>query len=427
MAQPSLADIQLQEKLDVDFLEECLKFASVNAKNVVTMGEAIQADLKGDYVDMQAAALADMRARMGSMVSREAAAALLYPNLLHLARINGWPERDAASIMGRRYKDYIDNARTVQSRVLTIGAVAAGGGNSGTGTVYMLSLDENDLTIEATSVETKTFTCLVDYNLGSRKHEEQFEARGEPIKRNALERGGSSLYRSDLRAQSAADSAQYLSNPSFSTYTGTTPPTALPGWTPNSGVLTNLAIITGTGNYYRDPDGDTATAALKFTANELIYQVPINKLAPGRPYHLQIAWMRLAGATGNLTIRLGNASVAVAIGTGTNNVWNVLTLVLDKKRWPKYFNKQGLRVEIEVDTLAVGTVAVDDVILVPMTQLDGRWWTIMGGATPFLRDDVFTQATTQADTTKGKKQYWLSWAFQHYLPHTAGAATDADP
>jgi hypothetical protein len=62
-----------------------------------------------------------------------------------------------------------------------------------------------------------------------------------------------------------------------------------------------------------------------------------------------------------------------------------------------------------------------------MTKIDGLWWSIVGGATPFLLNDYFTQAVTQADATKGKKQYHIYRAFGYYMPHTAGAATDADP
>jgi len=430
VADPNLADIQLTEKECVDLLEETRKFGSVNAKNLVAMGQTIVGDLKGDFSTDVSAGVDRARLALAAILAPDAEARLLYPTLRHLAKLYGWPEVDASLLCARRYRYYADNSLTVQSRVLTYGAVTAGGANSGTGTVYCLKEDERGFAIEACAVETKTFRCTADYGLGSRKGEEAFEVWGTPPSKDGLENLGSGVGRQGLdRAMSAADSQRFIGNPSFSIYTGGTPLTALDSWTVNSGTFANIDIRTGAANVYRNPDGDTSYAAIRFSGNEKLYQYigAAQKLDKDVPYHVAVAWCRRAGATGNLTLRLGNATVTVTIGSGTNDVWNVLTLALDKKRWPYYFDKQSLALEIEVDTLAVGTVDIDDVQFYPMTKIDGLWWSIVGGATPFLLNDYFTQAVTQADATKGKKQYHIYRAFGYYMPHTAGAATDADP
>lgn len=431
-------DIQTAEKGVIKVLELIKRTgydSTLNVFALLTVDEAL-AGAVGDYQANLFAATANLRSLYASLSNPSVAASVIYPYLLHYAQDQNWPElSDLGSLMGRRYLRYIAGALTVQSRVLTYGATTAGGGNVGTGTLECLYKDENDFEIEATAVETKTFECLTDYNLGARLGEEVFEARGQEREKYLWlpGTGGSGLLDAS-RSYSAGDSAAYLINPSFSQYSpspiGAGPNTALPGWTVLSGTFANVLSVVGAGNYFRDPDGDTAQAGLKFTGNDTIYQVLGTnsvKVSALTPYHFSVAVKRLANATGNITLTLGNTTKVVTIASLTNGAWNIVSLDLDKKRWAKYFNATGLQLSIKVDTLATGTVIFDDVLFCPMQKLDGHWWTLRGGATPFLKGDVFTRAVTQADITLGIKQYWFWRATGHYLPHTAGVASDADP
>jgi hypothetical protein len=61
-------------------------------------------------------------------------------------------------------------------------------------------------------------------------------------------------------------------------------------------------------------------------------------------------------------------------------------------------------------SLATGTIVVDDLVLAPMTNPDGTWWAIVGGATPWLKGDMLTfSGDTQGTATI--LNYWLWRAY----------------
>jgi hypothetical protein len=61
-----------------------------------------------------------------------------------------------------------------------------------------------------------------------------------------------------------------------------------------------------------------------------------------------------------------------------------------------------------------------------MTQADGCYYAVVGGSTPFLKEDVFT--FTDTGGTSAIINYWLWRAFGRFLPHNASAGeTWADP
>jgi hypothetical protein len=69
---------------------------------------------------------------------------------------------------------------------------------------------------------------------------------------------------------------------------------------------------------------------------------------------------------------------------------------------------------------ATGTLEVAFPMLVPMSQVDGSWWLMLPGTTPFVVDDVFTAADA-LDGTDSKVQQLVARLFNRYLPHTADA------
>jgi hypothetical protein len=149
------------------------------------------------------------------------------------------------------------------------------------------------------------------------------------------------------------------------------------------------------------------------------------KLSPGTPYYLQIAYNRETGS-GAMTIQieLGNTTKSVVLAAQTG--WNILRLDIGSGLWFKNFNKQSLSVVVKCTAYTSGYTLIDDIIFCPMTQADGCYYTIVGGATPFLRRDIFT--FTDTGGTSAILQYWFWRATGHYLPHTTGGTeTFADP
>ncbi|HBY62162.1 MAG TPA: hypothetical protein DEH78_20270, partial [Solibacterales bacterium] len=69
--------------------------------------------------------------------------------------------------------------------------------------------------IEAQTPDTKYLECVADEHSGADEHEELFEIRGTVSEPDGLKVVGSGRLGA-LRAKSARDSFQYISNPSFS-------------------------------------------------------------------------------------------------------------------------------------------------------------------------------------------------------------------
>lgn len=430
MASPTFAECQAQIKRLCYLLHLVRDRAEVTSTTLATQIDTIQQAIEGDFATEEMAAVEAFRSRYASLLNSEVVSSLLTPELLHIAKVRDWPDTDPTAILSRLY-EYMDaNSLSVNSRNITFGSVTAGGSNVGTGTINRLTKDENDYPIEATTVEVKTFTCVQDANSQTEKGEEVFEVRGKAANKDGLETAGSGIL-GTLRAMSGKDTAQILRNPSFTTYDGASASslTSIAGWTPITSptVFTNLEIDTT--NYYRTYPGETTGASLKIkTTTDGVSQalsVLGAKLSPTVPYYAQVAWNRQVGSfSGTIRLSVGGSTVSVVCAAQTG--WQVLRLPLDQALWSKNFNEQDLDVKVEITAFTSGYVLVDDVILVPMSQVDGCWYTIVGGATPFLRNDSFT--FTDSGGTSAIVQYWLWRGYGMYLPsENTGSETWTDP
>lgn len=428
------AESQAQIAALIGLAHHSRDFAESQSPSFVSLFDAAVQLAEGDYSAESLAGLQQVRDRYAGVLASDVWIPPLTAYLRDYAKATlAVPELSAAAIMSRLYDRFIDSTLRVTSRQITFGAPAAGGGNVGNGGIYRLTKDENDFDLEACTVEAKTIKCVADYNSGTRKHEEQFEIRGVAAARDGLSLSGSGN-KDILRCVSPADALNYLQNASFSDYTGSAgaSPSALPGWTPGTN-LSNFKIQIGSANTYRDADGisdgDAAQAALEIDATETLTQkLSVRKASinPNVPYMLEIAWNREIGvASGTLVLKLGNATVSVAVAAQTG--WQKLRLVLDKKLWFKYWNKTDAAVVIDW-TRTGGTLLVDDVTLAPLQPFDGTYYWPIGGSTRFLKDDVFTLSDTGGAPATGKLQYWFARLLGRYLPHTTGGGvTWADP
>lgn len=430
MPTPSEAEVQSQWKAAVAVLEWIRANAETTSGHLAGLADTLTQALEGDFATEKAQAVEQIRARYASLYTPASVRAVIDPHLRDYARVRGFAETDPSAILGRLYQDFIDNSKTVTTRAITHGSPSAGGSNVGDGVLNRLVVDENNHEIEACNPEDKVFECVLDRNSGTNSHEEQFEIRGETPSKDGLETLGSGTLTSIIAA-SARHSAQFLTNPSFTTYSGTTSvPTAIDGWSVGTDIA-NFEIVTS--SYYRDLDGESAPASLKIKGDDYVQQTFLTqknpKFFPNVPYYCQIAWNREVGSLDNpatLTLSLGGTSANVSLTTQTG--WNVLRLTLNQNLWFENFNTGTLTLKIELSNHDSGYLLVDDVILVPMTQIDGTWYTLVGGATPFLRRDTFTVADTGGAPGTGKIQHWLWRGYGRYLPHTsAGSATFTDP
>jgi len=413
---------------------------SSNTPNYLDMEAALVAALDGEFTPGAVAQLRQsVRAGLAQGLSRTNLKAMFRPFLMELARVIGAYDSGAAitDIQAlRAIRQYMeDNAQLIKSRSMTFDTSATGT-TTGTGAASRLTVDKDSNNLECTGAETKTFRCTSDQNTGSQKHAETFDFEFSKADASGLQwtgTGGTRPYTS-LNCRSST----ILTNPSFeqgalTDNTALASTGQLTGW--DVGTANKWKTQSGTAYVYRGYPGQTSTLwGLECISSDAITQViknenPSASFNPDTPYHFQIAWQRRASATGNLTIALGSQNTTVTIGSGVNNAWNVLELDLDSSRYYDNFKGNDLSVSITVGSLAVGTVVVDDVVLAPMTNLDGTWWALTGGATPWVKGDlrIFSGDAQGASTYLN---YWLWRAYgdivtdiRGWFPSTATASS----
>lgn len=420
MGAPTEADIQDQIGKVCKIYDEMRKFGHVNSPNMLQMEGDLIAAIEGDYSPETLSGWSTVRASYAALM--EQAATSLTPLLRTYAQNIGTPETDAQSILTRLFRHFTDNSLTVETRDFTFGTITAGGSNVGNGTVNRLTTDENGDDIENQTADAKTVECIGDEHSGaSVEGEERFNVRGTTALRDRIEIAGSGLS-AEIRAITARDSRQLLQNPSFDQFEGTvTVPTAVTGWTPTSDIG-NFQLNTTT---YRDPFNLTTPYSLQIDTNDTLSQnfsVKRAQFNPSVPMYLQIAYNRAAGSgDGTLTLHLGSQSTAVVLAAETG--WNVLRIALGTKNWFKNWNQEDPTVAIQLSGNSSGYVLVDDIVFFPMSLFDGAWYSVVGGSTPFLKDDIFTWTDSEVGSII---QVWLHRIFQRYLPHS-GSPSWSDP
>lgn len=421
-------------------LDESDKFANANSDNFDGMHDAVAAANLGDYQSAVIAGVDSLRARLSSMLEPAAVRAAIAGPLAEMMAAINVPERGPVDVALFRLKEYmigLGTDDTVNAREFTRGSASAGGSNVGTGTINRLNVDEDGYPLEASHAEVKTFECVQDQNQVE-LHEEVFEVRGEKSEPDRLLVDGSGI-RTRIPCISHRSTQAILANPSFSQFSGTQPsagsestPAAtdsVTGWV----VTTIAAARVSVDTVYRDLVGETHKHALRFTANNKIVQTLSEqrraRLSTSRPYYVQVAIYRESSCDGTLTIRWGANTQAFTVSNLNSGAWNVVRLDLDKDLYYKNFKESGFTFEIELGSRTTGSIYIDDVIIAPMSLIDGTFYAIVGSPTAFLLRDVFT-VTDSHSATRGKIQYWLAFrsGVGLSLPAvTAGAETIADP
>ena len=433
-------------------INEFIKYASENSEKFTGASTSHEAEflsnLQSEYsfTREMVSSVENFRGNLSSTL--EMGRSMLTPVLMEMGKVLNIPESSPEGVLAELYKHMKDSVHYVASRAFTYGTPTAQTFNTGEGQILRLNTDENAFNMEAQTTETKTAVCVRDVHSGATKHEEMFELRGQDAERDRLNIIGSGAVGS-LRALSARDSLRYLSNPSFSNYSGTTSvPTEITDWTVSSGSIDDLEINTST--YYREFEGDGTPAALKFTGNVTVKQDFTTRSAffdPDVPLYGQVAIYKPTSGTGaNVTFSIGSEDKTIACSAMSTG-WNILRLAKgtsvtqnghgtggSEENWFKSWNKSGVECKITVASLSSGDyVMADDIVLGGYTPWQGGWYAAVGGGIgttagdKFLRDDEF--AWTDTATEGGIIQKILYMFYGAYLPHTASTTlvTFPDP
>lgn len=442
MSDPTWAEAWAQAKATINQLQKLHLFCNSNSPNWLGLEDTLIQALEGEYIQgVLSGAKAD-RAALSAILSPQSVARRLTPHLFEIARVAGIPERDPAAIMPKLRDYMIANGYSVQERNINFPTITAGGGNVGNGLIRRLVVDKDAKELEGLFMEAKTAICRLDQNQ-VQKHAEVFEFRGVEAEQDYLAVLGSGMSASIAAVNAGANGSQrFIQNPSFETYTGTAPTAGSPstpssttqitGWTLTSAA--NARVLLDTPSPYRGYPGDgvasgTSLYAVRFSDNNKIVQTPGLTVKPtwnpDTPYWMQVAVYRESNCDGNIILRFGNTSRTVAMSGLTNSAWNVVGLTLDDDLWYQTFKEADLTIEVELASRTTGSCVIDDVIISPFTNVDGSWYIVVGGSTPFLYNDTFTwtDALTGSDAVV---QYWWWRAGWGYLP-ASSTPTITDP
>lgn len=340
----------------------------------------------------------------------------------------------------RRTIDYFAaNDVYVTSRGIAFGTITAGGSNVGNGVVQRQTVDERGQEIEAVTLEDKRLECVGDARVGlagtsPATNREAFLLDGEPLNRYGLDVTGSGI---DGAGLSVADvsSDNVLANALMASATFATAPsagspqapTAVTSWTFGTLAkitcsvddLPRLLPVTGTTAYkiVFGTSGGTADNSVTQAATAWTARLPDNA-----PVHAEVWLRRRSSANGTGTLTLGSQTATVDVTTLTNDVWTRLRLSdgTSSKNWPAVWNQNAATFAFALSSNSTGTLEVAFPMLCGMSQIDGTWWRVLPGTTPFVVGDEFT-VTDALDSTDARVQQLVARLFNAYLPHTAPA------
>jgi hypothetical protein len=434
VAKPStVADVWGRFKYVVTLLNELDKSMRTNTGAYSTLYDLIPPQIDGDYLPGVLGPLSVQRAALSSLLSPQKLKDIGTAFALEFGRVLGCPETNPAEIM-RRVRIYMAElspaAQTLNRREMTFGSLTAGGSNTGTGTIHRVSTDEYGYPIENVMPDLLTFKIVQDQN-SVNKHEEVFEVRGGDPDRDYLVTETGSGIVDTLTCKSARDTESYLTNPSFTSYSGSGATLDFTGWTLSSATVFEASTTT-----YKGYVGESTGYSIKFIGNGNFYQEPTEdrqtKFDSSVPWFFGFPLYRGSSCDGTLTVQLGGITRDITISSLSDSAWTYCTLPasLGQSNWYRAWKADSPDIKFTLASWTTGYLLVDDLCLVPMKRIGGHYYTAVGGATSFLCDDYFT-ITNALESTRAKIAYWawrLGWP---NFPTATGAGeviTDpADP
>lgn len=434
MATPTFAEASTQLKNGIKPLTDL----EAAVGTIVTSIDTAEQDLEGDFLPgAVVGTLAGLRARLSIALSWAQARALWDAWVLEVLRVAGLPNDDA---WARVHRYMHDNSLSFNDRNWTRGSPSAGGSNVGTGTLKRLTVDWEAYNLQGGAVETKTFYCDVDQNLGVLKGNERFVCRGEDASKDNLDWQGSGIAFRPVysRHSGTGEGGSLLRNSSWdATFTGTGTD-KIPDWTIGG---TASKITAGTSGYRTAP-GSSSQGTLVFdndaaATNEVTQALSVQRLNAGserKPWMLYVAYKKSnSGATGTLNLKMGSKTTALDLSTISDTDWHQLFFTIDKNVYYRNWREDAPDIEVEVVNLSAGTLTLDDLYFGEWTYIDGTYWLLAGGATAFLERDVFTAADSGPAASTSEMMYSayragvFSDAIVNLPVNNAGSETVTDP
>ena len=440
MSAPTQAEIEIQLQKSAKLLYEMQNFADGTLGGAGGLFDDLLQNLEGNYTAVGlAGAVAGFRGGVQALLDPNVVRSFMVPIISEYARFikpsfgsgYGDPDRMFRAV----YEYFVDNSRTIQSRNITYDTTETKTG-TGNGTLHRVTVDQNGNSLEACTPETKTFRCRRDKNSGAQEAAETFEVLGDPAGFDNLEAGTlGSGENSRTQIQSSnpgtGASGSGLNNSFFGTYDASAT-NRFSKWVKVSGATEPVQETTET---YRKAPGQTAAYAMLLGGSTLMRQtrtdMRVKSLDPNAPYTFSIMVNAdgpgavTAAVGGNIVIRMGSRSKSVAISALSG--WTQVRIDDDENCWFANFNQDDMRVEIEWESATSGELLIADAIFRPLDLIDGTYWQIRGGSTPWLVDDTIAVTDTGGAPGTGKIQYLLQRAGFGYLPSTTGTPTVADP
>jgi hypothetical protein len=367
------------------------------------------------------------RATFAGLASGGRAASAYQPMMYEYGKVVESPYQDLNFLFRDIYDYNHDTPITVPSRELTFGAPSAVAGTVGNGIVHRLTKDWNDYDTEACRVETKTAIVRSDQNSGTRKHAELWEIYGQQPSLDSLglfPRGTGPLGTILSRHAGSGQGGSLLRNSSFDNFGAGT----FSGWEPVGAVVEDP-------NFYRttpgqDPGLARSAAMAPGSLLAQAVETQIRSVAVNTPYFLRVMLNASQyGASGPFSLRIGSQTFTVPDVGALPPGWNEVTFPATSVNWLRNWNVNDAEVVLDFTGGGGANLLVDDAIFTPWDEIDGTFLVITGGNVPFMLDDSYLIDDTQADATKGLRNYWTYRAGFGYLPHDngGGSANWADP
>jgi len=432
MATPTRAEVEAQWVNAAKCLDLITAAGAENATNLINLIDTLEQSYEGDYIGESEAGVQGIRSALAGLVTPGFAQLIQRPYLrMYCKDVIGLLNVNTASdsLMLNTLVDYLrDNARFVQSRVITYGASAAGASNVGTNQIVRLVKDKDNFDIETVWVDKKLIKCILDHNTGRELGNELWSIEGQARLKDELKRSGSGLMGS--LAGSVSDDS-ILSNPSFQSFGGTAAsPTSITDWTSSITVDDTNFVFDSTNTFRKGPsDGDTTYSLKVKTACNLTQELSVsgNNLSRSLPYAMVLIYnAETFSGQGDLVVRMGGVSSGTVTVTGQTG-WQVLVVPVTQNwaHWYKVFQEDDLAIDIDLTGMSGGSVLLGEALFISGTPFDNLWYWVLpssGNATylPPEIDDEFTFLDTAADTSLIQK--WVVRAWNYYFPHSNGSS-----
>lgn len=297
------------------------------------------------------------------------------------------------------------NSIEVKSRGTVNNATAAGGGNVGSAALLMCQTNKWDQVVESSSIETLTFTCqAASFNLASLGQETYLIQGDGDANQSEFQNNGVGINVLQGRAYNPGIDTILL-NGSFDQSFNGTGTTKVPNWLITAGD----ANIDRSSEYAQSRGNTAALGCLRFSGDAILHQdlrAQGIQLSRSFPYMMAYRWRRDGTTTGDIIVRLGSTGTGYtdtqSVNAATAGVWQQTNISPDvNDAWLDVFDTDGQPLfQIEVDNFGGGGtwIEIDDVMLLPMALIGGRFLNVVSGLTPSVTNDSYTQ---QSELTTG--------------------------